>query len=199
MIILCMLGCTVKPQMAATDWESPHLVSVIVMREPISRALARDARVNKKYPNILQGNGTASVEEWWRFARDDTYTDNFALCILSGYKCCQGADTDSIHLEHAMALVRRFTFVLDIECLDAGMLKLAEVLGIGIGALDKRSKSENRRHKQSPRERIGYSEVYKYLIKKNQLDIELYEWSKRLALVNCSALAEEQANSLGMA
>jgi len=39
---------------------------------------------------------------------------------------------------------------------------------------------------QSAKERIPYPEVYEYLLEKNRLDIELYEWSKTLALVNCS-------------
>jgi hypothetical protein len=44
-----------------TDWEHPNLVSVIVMREPISRLLAGDGTKNRKYPALKEDayiNGT---------------------------------------------------------------------------------------------------------------------------------------------
>jgi len=178
-----------EPQIPDTNWEHPKLVSVIVMRDPISRLLAGDALVKNKYPT-LKSNGT--LDQWWEFAQDDHFTDNYAMRILAGYPCCQGNRTDPLFLGKAKSLVRRFTFVLDIECLDAGMYKLAKLLGFPMDKMYARSRSKNIQHAPS-RERIGYPEVYEYLVKKNHLDIQLYNWAKNLALVNCSAWEQRKS------
>lgn len=173
-----------KNQIYDADWENPNLLSVIVMRDPISRLLAGDGLFVQKYPHLFE-NGT--VQEWWQYAHEDSHTNNYALRILSSYDCCNGSHTDPKYLEQAKALVSRFTVVLDIQCLNEGMVKLGEMLNINVTELGKASRGYKHEHKPS-KDRIPYPEVYNYLKKKNHLDIELYEWSKRLSLVNCSAL-----------
>jgi len=174
--------------LAETDWENPDLVSMIVLRDPISRLLAGDAFKSRNYPSVAKGN--ASKEEWMSFARDEILTNNYALHILAGKGCCQGQDTDLRHLETAKSFLRRMTFVLDIACLDAGMNAIADILGFSLNTrrLDELSEwRELKSHVHLPSsERIPYPEVYQYLLARNKLDIELYEWSKRLAVVNCS-------------
>lgn len=38
------------------------------------------------------------------------------------------------------------------------------------------------------RAQVGDDEVYDFLLERNRLDIELYEWSKTISLVNCATL-----------
>lgn len=168
------------------------MISVIVMRDPISRLLAGDGTVNRKYPNVAKGVGTE--EEYWSFAKDRVITNNYALRILSDcdVRDCRGAHTSPVYLEKAKALVRRFTFVLDIECLGEGLDALANVLGFTLNKNDEEIRDLMRNSYEHPnnRDRIPYPEVYEYLLKRNALDIELHEWSKSLALVNCSSVGE---------
>ena len=113
--------------------------------------------------------------------------------ILAGEGCCQGNETSRVHLEAAKALIRRFSLVLDIACLDQGMMVLADLLNISLH--QKKSKSKEKlteilSTRKTPRERVGHDDVYDFMVDRNRLNIELYEWSKSLALVNCSALTE---------
>ena len=111
------------------------------------------------------------------------YTNNFALSILAGPTCCQGNNTDPQHLTNAKALVNRFTFVLDMECLEAGMKALAESLKLGIQTnATIIAEEEAKQHHLLP------GEVYDFLLERNHLDIELYKWSKTVSLVDCSSL-----------
>lgn len=175
------------PPLRETNWEHPNLLSVIVMRHPISRLLAGDGWVATAHPKVY--NNTATEDEWWAFAKDSTrnHTDNFALRILAGRPCCNGKDTDRKFLEYAKALVSRFSFVLDINCLDESMTALSQLLGV---SLPRKSTQEmellRQRHEHPPLDRrIPFSNVYEYLLERNRLDIELYEWSKNISLVNC--------------
>lgn len=163
-------------QLPETDWENPRLLSIAPMRHPIDRLLSGS--------EVQIPNGT--LHEWWNYARDDRFTDNFAMRILSGYECCKGARTSPVFLERAKAMVRRFTYVLDVACMDAGMKAVADDLNMQNFALSYVKQNNHKHVHQSAKERIPYPEVYEYLLEKNRLDIELYEWSKTLALVNCS-------------
>ena len=113
--------------------------------------------------------------------------NNFALKVLAGPKCCQGNHTDPIHLENAKALITRFTFVLDVACLDAGMQSLADELDMGITIVEDQRHAAQHVH-PDPRDRIPYPAVYDFLVERNRLDIELYQWSKTISLVDCAAL-----------
>ena len=94
------------------------------------------------------------------------------------------AETDDSHLERAKALVRRFTFVLDMDCLVPSMQALAERLGLNSSLISNQSTKSF----QSPKKRIGHKDVYRYLLEKNRLDVKLYKWARGISLVDCSTL-----------
>jgi cytoskeletal protein RodZ len=171
-----------KIPLSETEWENRNLLSMIVMRDPMTRLLAGDGWVRRVFPNVYAGN--ASRSEWWDFAKSPR-NDNYALRILAGNGCCQGADTNRTHLETAKELIQRVSLVLDIACLSQGMEAVASLLNITLQP----SRNSGGHAHASARERIGHDDVYEYLVKKNQLDIELFEWSKQFALVNCSQVA----------
>jgi hypothetical protein len=177
------------PALRETDFESPYLVSVIIMRDPISRALAGDGRINKLYPGLQEGNIT--IDQWWNFSKIERETNNFALTRLAGPTCCSHSDRqccDGVskpkYLNDAKDLLKRFTFVLDIACLAEGIQALADILGIEIIPEPKGSVHEH----QPIEQRIPYPEVLDYLRERNRFDIKLYEWSKTISLVDCSAI-----------
>ena len=147
-------------------------------RHPISRAIAGDYNNNQKYPQIfLDNNGTE--QDWWNFAKEKR-NDNFVLHALSDATCCAGPNTDRKYLEMAKDLVQRFTFVLDIGCLDRGLEKVADILGFEV------EHHTDVAHQHTPlEERIPFPGVLSYLKEKNKLDIELHEWAKSIALVDC--------------
>jgi hypothetical protein len=177
-----------SPSIAETNWEDPNLFSVIVMRDPMKRMIAGDGFVVQAFPGVIQG--TASNTTLDRFARSN-YSNNFALKVLAGIGCCDGKHTDRQHLEAAKALVRRFSVVIDIECLSESLQLLAvNEWNITLGKIGKG------RTRSSPRERIGNEDIYEYLEEKNKLDIELYEWSKSLSYLDCSQVLRAQEEAL---
>jgi hypothetical protein len=170
-----------SPPLSATHWEDPNLLSIFVIREPISRMMAGDGWVSKTYPGVT-GKVNGTDEEWWEFLRNKR-NDNYALSILAA-DCCSGAATKRVHLERAKKLVKRFSFVLDIGCLDQGLEVIARLTGLEI-KWPRRQKD----HTHVPvKNRFYNAEMYEYAREVNKLDIELYEWARGLALVNCSAL-----------
>lgn len=159
-----------------TNWDTPQLVSLLVIRHPISRLLAGDERVERLWPGLLAGNGTE--EQWWHYAKETKYpnTNNYALAILAGYGCCNGADTERRFLVKAQELVKRFTIVLDIECLNTGLEAVADLLHLELEELPPPTRHE--------RPRIP-SAVEIFLYERIRLDIELYKWARQRALVDC--------------
>ena len=117
----------------------------------------------------------------------------FALAILAGPGCCQGNETDPKHLAAAKEVVSRMTFVLDIACLQAGLEEVAHLLGFEPREVDRRRLQRVDRdlklHRKwpPPKDRIP-AKIYDFLVERNRLDIELYEWSKEISLVRCSDL-----------
>jgi hypothetical protein len=178
-----------KPMIHAlrdTNWEDPHLLSIFVVRDPLARMLAYDASAAATWPDVFQepADGAATDDEWWSFAKAP-YTDNFALQIVAGTGCCQGARTNRHYLEVAQALLNRFTIVLDMACLDTGLQALADLLGLP--QQQQSSSLGPPKVHESPRERIPNQRLYEYLQRKNQLDIELYAWAAATrSLVRCS-------------
>lgn len=185
-----------KIQIRDTEWENPNIVSVLIIRHPMNRLLSADGIMSREYPNIFVYEN-ATVDEWWKFAKSD-YTNNYALRILAGpdntrqYRidkdkwCCNGTNTNLIHLDAAKALIRRFTFVLDIDCLKDGIDAVANILNIT--QLGKYRSGGTKHPNETIKERINNSDIYNYLYEKNKLDIELYEWAKRSrVLVKCSS------------
>jgi len=192
-----------------TDWDHPNVLSVVITRDPMSRLLAGDGAVGKRYPGFDE-NGL-SREGWWNYAvyGDDNGTDNFFLRILTALdrptqkrnvknhvkKGFNRTTEELIELfptgideeifEQSKSLLDQFTIVLDIACLNEGMDALADLLHIQLPPQGKKRK--NHTH-AAPRERIGYDDVYEYLLAKNQWGIALYEYSKTISLVRCDDL-----------
>jgi len=217
-----------RRNLSDTDWEHPHLVSVVVTREPISRMLAGDMDIHILYPGYDTLN--LSRAGWWDYATNPArqQTDNFFLRILAGkprranvtnrrkrarvkrYKYMYTNDNlprvEDLHAkfdigksqyDRAVEVLNRFTVVLDLACLDQGLRTLARLLNLNTTFVDdrvdwlterrKRLKTGKKRHLQtvSLRDRIGYDDVYEYLLERNKWDIRLYEYSKTISLVNC--------------
>mmetsp|Transcript_4998 Transcript_4998/g.5512 ORF Transcript_4998/g.5512 Transcript_4998/m.5512 type:complete len:127 (+) Transcript_4998:342-722(+) len=96
------------------------------------------------------------------------------------------------HYEHGKSLLDKFTVVLDIACLDEGIEALARLLHINIYQNETTTelmKKKHVHHRETPKERIKYNDVYDYLLAKNRWDIALYEYSKSISLVNCEDLS----------
>jgi hypothetical protein len=153
----------------ATDYEHTNLVSVLVTRDPMTRLMAGDGTIDKKYPGIMTQELNRS--RWWDYATYDNQkqSDNFFLRILSSTKqpsrtseeqraarnhIEEGIDKttnelmelfptglDESHLEHGKSLMDRFTFVLDVACFDVGMDAMGNLLQMGLPPLYKPSKS----------------------------------------------------------
>jgi hypothetical protein len=170
-----------------TDWENPNLLSVFITRNPLERLLSGDGYVSSHY-SIFEENAT--IEDWWDYANaTDGLTDNFMLRVLSNSSdCCQGSATPPQRLQEAMDLLSRFTFILNVDCLDEGMEALASVLGID-GGNSIRTNSDMFHNQHPPLEsRFPFPPVYDFLRERNNLDIKLYEWTRERSLVNCDAL-----------
>jgi len=172
---------TTRPHLQETDWENPNLFSVYITRDPISRLLAGDGYTQKHFPGLLDGKG--NITQLWGYARD-RQTNNYALRVLAGDGCCRGNETEAKHVEAAKELVRRFSVVIDISCLNESLELLAkDVWNITLGPM-KKPKTK----KLGIRDILWDDEVYDYLVEKNKRDIELYEWTKTQAYLDCSRL-----------
>lgn len=171
-----------------TDWENPNIVSLYVTRDPMDRLLAGDGYTAREYPDINNFHN-ATLEEWWMYAKGEKKAsarnvDNYPLRILAGNGCCNGSYTDPKHLETAKQLLSRFTFIIDMDCLNDSLAAMAELLGI---ELPPNVKKGGRTHEPAS-ERIPYREVYDFLLEKNRLSIELHEFVKSRSLIDCSRL-----------
>lgn len=186
----------------STNWEDPNLVSVMIIRHPISRLLAKSSyafqlnlKTRKGWDTYIHHNRNPKIDD----------TNNFQLRRLSDDpgKCCQGNETSRSHLEAAKKLLQRFTFVIDIACLDDGLEAIARELGFKLRTdVEKEKQMVNLPGYKLPqniqvqqftnlpyRERVGFDDIYEFLLDHNKLDIELYEWAQtNLAIVKCGEL-----------
>ena len=262
--------------LAATALDThDQLVSVIITRHPLSRLLAKDDNMPKKYYGY--NKGYLSHAGWWQYAAEDHFyaTDNFFLRILGYYPYPKAfvifnkqqhnkhkdhhdqddeKTTSDIHnrttarrltrnkiqkkqkqknkkalklamqqetkdegpyiarnvtemlalypsninrqaqYEQAVKILQQATLVLDIACLDDGMLAVGDLLHlprepiqtkIRAAAQERAIKAQHNDKSLSPRERIGYDDVYDYLVQKNYWDIKLYEYSQTISVVRC--------------
>ncbi|KAI2500717.1 hypothetical protein MHU86_13745 [Fragilaria crotonensis] len=153
-----------------TNWEHPKLVSIIVMRNPMDRLLTD---VGRKQHVV---NGTS--EEWWEYAQT-IETNNYALRTITSFEgCCNGSNTPNSYLGSAKTYLQRFTFIIDMDCLDESLTVMSSILGFNNTA-----KPGMRR--PSARERIQNDTLYDYLLRRNAMDIALYQWAKERSLVKC--------------
>jgi hypothetical protein len=241
-----------KRPLSKVYWEHPELVSLLIIRHPIDRLLAKDMFVQQQFPALTDSarkgwnltrlaDRDKDYQMWWEYANSSSLfsvrnTNNFALRVLSydgvyddmvnietnsssdgrggggdyidyrtysrnHQRCCRGKDTDRRYLDRAKNLINRFTIVLDQACLNEGMEQLGILLGIKLQQQQQQQLSNNFKNvnfkklpdyskpTQSYRERIGYDDVYEFLLEKNKLDIELYEWAaSERSLVRCKDL-----------
>ena len=77
-----------------------------------------------------------------------------------------------------------------MACLNEGLEVLARLLNLDDSDVKKSNKTKEFK-KLSTRERIGYGDVYDYLLEKNHWDIQLYEYSKNISLVRCNELYDD--------
>jgi hypothetical protein len=159
--------------------EYKDLVSIIVLRHPIDRFLAGGKCGS--FHKSIQGDPTGTPEDnvkWWEYANSDC-ADNYALRVLAPNRtCCSDDDTNS-----AKSLIKRFTFVIDQNCLDESLLAVESKLNM---RRPDNSKAQFL-HKTHPsaRERIGNETLWQFLNHKFRHDIDLYEWSKNISIVKC--------------
>merc|ERR1740139_2075808 len=106
-------GFKPKRLLSETDWENPLLVSVIIVKDPIDRLMGGSTSINKIFGKADERNQSA----WWEYVQK-SQTDNFALHKLTPKGCPSGENTPLACLEAAKDVVKRFTFILDIACLD---------------------------------------------------------------------------------
>lgn len=161
-------------------WNDPsRIVSIVIMRHPMERLLAGDAMAEARYGKPSHRTSL----QWWKYAHDDAYTNNYALRVFSG-----GDTTTEKGLEMAKSLLSKMTYIMDQECLNDNMAVLGEKLGWKMNKLFQRfqAKDRMRQKRQSARERIANDTLYDFLVKRNKNDIALYEWSKSKSLVVCS-------------
>jgi len=170
-----------KTDLAQANWESPDIISLLVVRDPLERLLAGDGSVLDKYGHPE----TRSKQQWWAYAKDDLYTRNYQVGILSNHNLGYGAtdNNPTRALEKAKALTKRITFVLDQACLNDNLRKFASTLGWKVDTdTGDKGPSTNR---PSVEEQINDPELLEFLKKRNREDIEFYQWAKQRSLVQC--------------
>jgi hypothetical protein len=155
-----------------TDWENENLLSMMVIRNPMDR--------------LLSGiNFTAATADWWWERANSIRTNNYALrTIMSFEDCCQGANTSEYFVETAKSYLERFTFLIDMDCLDTSLTEMSSMLNLTMPVnMDKINKHAS---KISARERLNNDTLYEYLEERNAQDIKLYEWARDRTLVKCA-------------
>jgi hypothetical protein len=108
------------------NWEYENLVSMIVMRNPLDRFLAggKCGRFHNSVINEADPEPSEEVQRlFWEYANDGC-ADNYALRVLANTAQCSKRNMN-VCFESAKSLLRRFTFILDEDCLDEGKWKRA--------------------------------------------------------------------------
>jgi len=177
----------IDPPLKNTDWEDPNLFSVYITRDPMSRLLAGSGHTYDAFPGLLEGKG--NISQLWGYTQDKQ-TNNYALRILAGDGCCHGNKTEARHVESAKDVARRFSVVIDINCLGESMALLAkDVWNITLSPMKPRTKT----NKSSIREILWDDAVYNYMVERNKRDTEFYEWTKTQAYLDCSRLPRNES------
>jgi len=171
-----------------TNWEYEKLISMIVMRDPIERFLA-GGKCGRFHEAIHEDPTNETQHLYWEYANDKC-SDNYALRVLTdnaGY--VMGSNTTAATLESAKTLLKRFTFVLDQECLEDSVIALNDALHLNITEnMSSKTSRFHHHHTLSTRERIGNDTLYDFLQDRFRRDIELYEWSKTISILKCREL-----------
>eukprot|EP01083_Nonionella_stella_P073928 200229_1 len=154
------------PSLSSVNWEDPHVVSIFIARYPIDRLLDRAG---------------LPEQTMWEYVKTSWSANNYALNIL--------ADNDHSEkgFEKAKRLLNRFTYILDMACLDENLIELSTRLNWthNLRFRDHSFHKISRSRVPAARERIGDDEIWRYLLKQNKYDIMLYEWLKTKSLIKC--------------
>lgn len=182
---------TTRP-LLGTDWMNPLLVSVLIVKDPIDRLLSGGPLIHDRWGKVGKVKGVEKPDrrkkwpvrtqaQWWSYAHS-RFTNNFALDKLTPEWCNKG-DYSLKCLEAAKGLVRSFTFVIDIACLDQSMEILADRLGWSPLTV------EPHIYRADAAARIGNSTLHEFLKQRNRRDIELYHWARDRAILKCPELS----------
>jgi len=180
---------------ARVPWDDPKMVSVLVMRHPLDRCLSGDGRMVDYGTALalknLDSNGRATSFNFSGWL-DGPWCDNYALRILSNHPVSKRqpnlltyggyyAPVTKNHLAKAKSWITKVTVLLDQACLSSSLKDLFKTIG-----WDKIAVRHNNYHQKPVRQLIGNDTLYERLVRMNQYDIELYEWSKKKTWIQCA-------------
>lgn len=144
-------------------WNSPHFHYTIILREPLSRAVANDGFM-ENFPETQ--NGTADYSNWI----ESKFCDNYLIRWIAN-RFDDFAITDK-DLQVAKDNLKKFDVVLILERFPEEMKKL-RTLGF------EKWYPGPKKKRKSVREKIG-EKSYQRLKEINIYDIQLYEFAKTL-------------------
>lgn len=166
-------------------WEQPGLVSVVVVRNPIDRLFTDDGMAISEFGETAQRDWRA----WDRYARS-RYTDNYALRVFGSV--WENRPITRKDLEAARAFLSRVTVIIDQACFSSTVRELFGQIGwkkLSGNGFKLRRSSTIKHHAglkvDSNRALIGNDTIYRKLVSRNALDIELYYWAKIRAWKVC--------------
>ena len=169
--------------LADTNWQDPNLISILVMVDPMTRLLEDSwAFFERTFPTedvpyIIKDHSVGS-KPWLTFVQESP--QNYVVQQLGQRHSDPIRIKPKVLVAQAKDLLKRFTFVLDSACLEQGVQQVADILEITVDdPLPDRNNATWTPSKSMP------ADVYRRLMQLNQLDIELYQWSKTISLVQC--------------
>jgi hypothetical protein len=176
-------------RLASTNWHHPHLLSVVIMRDPLERFMA-GGKCGKFHQSIKKdlAQDPSLNHLYWQYANDKC-ADNFALRVFTGSPgCCNGKATNITYLEQAKQQLDQFTIIIDQTCETESILAMSRLLHLNLTVDDTSSNKHMVRSHPPMRERLNNDTLYEYLQEKFKLDIELYEYAKSISVLDCSTM-----------
>lgn len=150
-------------------WESKNIIYTIILREPLSRAIAGDGFMNE-YPEIKNGDYTRWIREKPQFV--DNYTTRWLTNKWTGFQNnTEPPPLSQKDFEMAKAILDKFHIVMILEDFPESARVLCDKLGwehCDMGQARKR---------KSPKEIVNNDQLYKELRERNKWDIMLYDYA----------------------
>lgn len=144
-------------------WQSPSILYTIILREPLSRAIANDGFM-AEYPEIKADN---DYSRWV----ETIYCDNYLTRWITNTFTAEPLTEE--HLQLAKDLLGKFDLVLILERFPEDAKKLRDVLGW------KHWYPGSKRKRKSVKDKIGQRN-YERLKERNVIDIKLYEYATKI-------------------
>jgi len=166
-----------RPPLSTFDWETEQVTSILVVRDPLERLLADDG-YHSRFGPVSDGQNWYRkwTHESWDAYLASEFTDNYQLRILAN-----GA-RDATGLAAAQALATRFTYIIDLACLDYSLEAIAPQLG---WTFERRP-----HHRLAPiTERFGNTTRLALFKQRNEFDISFYRWAQKKSVVVCDETA----------